>query len=300
MEYGAFRTLRSSPHILVVSSGKGGSGKTTLAMHLAVGLLKAGQKVGTLDLDGDQGGLTHYVENRRIWANWRSIELGHPLHRKIPPSNGMDRTEAEQLDAFEQAAAALEQCDLVVVDTPPCDGYLVRLAHMLADTVVTPLQDSFLDLCALGPTDPVTHGIIGTGSHAAMVELARRARGRVDPGFFDWVVLANRTVGESVIKNSLAEAGLRIGFRIVSGCSEHVAYRQLFPLGLTVFDSSDEAGLESHFGRDGIDPQREWRVLMDALRLPINERGLRRAAAQTEWVRRKDLSLPTDELLDER
>jgi chromosome partitioning protein len=301
MQYGALRPLRSSPHVLVVGSGKGGSGKTTLAMHLAVGLLKAGQKVGTLDIDEDQSGLTHYIKNRRIWTSWRHIDLELPLHRSVGSSDGGGQSEAEQLAAFEQAMGALEQCEFVVVDTPPSASYLVRLAHMLADTVITPLQDSFLDLCALGSADPVTREITGTGNYSTMVELARKTRGRVDRGFFDWIVIANRSFGAPLIKDGLAELGLRDGFRTLPGCSEHLAYRRLFPLGLTVFDSEDQTGIEPYCSCGGVDPQGEMRALMDGLRLPIDERGLRRAAARSEWLLRKELPLVTDDLFaDER
>jgi chromosome partitioning protein len=299
MEHGALRTLRSSPYILVVGSGKGGSGKTTLAMHLAVSLLKAGQKVGTLDLDGEQGGLTRYVENRRIWTSWRHIELELPLHRQVVPPGGADQSEAEQLAAFEQASAALEQCDFLVIDTPPCDSYLVRLAHMMADTVITPLQDSFLDLCALAPTDPVTHEVIGRGHYTAMVELARKARGRLDHGYFDWVVLANRSIGEPLIKDSLAAFSSRVGFRVVPGCSEDPGFRRLFAFGLTVFDSPDQADVKAYLGSGDADRLGEMRVLMDALRLPVSERGLRRAAARSEWLRRKQSPLMVDDILAE-
>jgi chromosome partitioning protein len=298
MQYGALRTLRSSPYILVVGSGKGGSGKTTLAMHLAVGLLKAGQKVGTVDLDSDQGGLTLYMENRRIWANWRRIELDVPLHRRVAsPDGGADQSEPDELAAFEQAMVALERCDFVVIDTPPRDGYLVRLAHMLADTIVAPLRDSFLDLCVLGSTDPVTHEIRRTGCYARMIELARKMRGEVDPGYVDWIALPNRATGAPLIRDSLGELGLRMGFRTVPGCSEDVTYRRLFPLGLTVLDSPDVINVSAQ--GPSYDAEAEMRSLINSLRLPINERGLRRAAARSEWLMRKELPLAVDELLVE-
>ena len=62
MPHTALRALRSAPYVIVVGNEKGGSGKTTLAMHVAIALLKAGQSVGIVDLDSNQHGLTRYVE----------------------------------------------------------------------------------------------------------------------------------------------------------------------------------------------------------------------------------------------
>ena len=49
---------QKAPHVIVVGNEKGGSGKTTIAMHVAVALLKDGQRVGTVDLDSNQKSLT--------------------------------------------------------------------------------------------------------------------------------------------------------------------------------------------------------------------------------------------------
>src|SRR6516162_11714774 len=88
-----------SPYVIVIGNEKGGSGKTTLAMHLAVALLKEGQRVGTIDLDSNQRGLTRYIENRRIWANHRRIELELPLHHLVLRAEGgkLRDNEAEEL-----------------------------------------------------------------------------------------------------------------------------------------------------------------------------------------------------------
>src|SRR6266567_1006192 len=60
--------LPTSPHVIVVGNEKGGSGKTTVAMHIAIALMKAGQRVATIDLDSRQKSLTHYIANRGAWA----------------------------------------------------------------------------------------------------------------------------------------------------------------------------------------------------------------------------------------
>ena len=58
----------ASAHVIVIGNEKGGTGKSTVSMHLAIALLNMGQRVATIDLDSRQKSLTHYVENRRAWA----------------------------------------------------------------------------------------------------------------------------------------------------------------------------------------------------------------------------------------
>lgn len=301
MLYGALRAARSAPYVIVVGNGKGGSGKTTLAMHVAIGLLKAGQRVGTLDLDADQRSLTCYVENRHIWANHLRIELEVPQHRHIAAACGLraDENEAEELGWLQEAIGGFESCcDFLVIDTPSHDSYLMRVAHLAADTIVTPLQDSFLDLCALGLVDPVTHEITQTGHYAAMVCAARKRRRQLDPGFIDWIVVRNRACETSLVKHDLYELGLRVGFRDAEGCAERAVYRQLFPLGLTAFDAGGDLTAEVCLNEDAhLAAQREMQALLDRLQLPVSERGLRRAAARSEWLMRKEAPLAVDDIL---
>src|SRR5438552_13365682 len=58
----------ASAHVIVLGNEKGGAGKSTTAMHIAVALMSLGQRVATIDLDSRQKSLTHYIENRRHWA----------------------------------------------------------------------------------------------------------------------------------------------------------------------------------------------------------------------------------------
>jgi chromosome partitioning protein len=288
--------------VIVVGNEKGGSGKTTLAMHVAIGLLKAGQRVGTLDLDTDQRSLTCYLENRRVWANHRRIDLELPLHRSISPAQGIraDDNEARELASLQEAIAAFEAtCDFLVIDTPSHDGYLMRLAHLVADTVLTPLQDSFLDLCPLGLVDPLTHEITRTGHYAAAVCAARKRRRQLDPGFCDWIVIRNRACEGSLVAASLAELGLQIGFRDAEGCAERAVYRQFFPLGLSAFDTLDERTLGVAPTQSHAAAQSEVRALLDRLQLPMGERGLRRAAARSEWLARRQAPLALDDIFED-
>lgn len=300
MEYGALRILRSAPHVIVVGNGKGGTDKTTLAMHVAVGLLNAGQKVGTLDLDPDQRCLTCYFDNRRIWANHGKIDLAMPLHRHVACAEGtrLEENEARDLESLEAAIAAIASaCDFLVVDTPSQDTYLARVVHLVADSIVTPLQDSFLDLLSLGVLDPITHEIVRTSHYAASVCAARKARRQFMSDFSDWVVIRRRSGDSSLIAQSLAEIGQRIGFRPVEGLSERAIYRQLFSYGLTVFDPLPQMAQEESCITSHLAARSEIETLIRNLRLPLNERGLRRAAARSEWFAQKELPLRLDEVV---
>src|ERR1700731_1473939 len=125
------------PHIIVVGNEKGGSGKTTLAMHIAVALMKSGQRLATIDLDSRQRTLTHYIENRPAWARRCHVNLELPTHFTIGYAEGagVDENEAAEFADFDKAVAAIEhRHDFVVIDTPPHDSYLMRLPHSGPDT----------------------------------------------------------------------------------------------------------------------------------------------------------------------
>src|SRR5271169_1661325 len=147
---------RQSAQVVVLGNEKGGSGKSTTALHIAVALLKAGQRVATIDLDSRQKSFTHYIENRRDWAERARVKLELPTHYCIAraESNSLQANEAEEFTTFSKAVSAIEHShDVVVIDTPGSDTYLMRLAHSMADTLVTPLNDSFVDFDVLASLD---------------------------------------------------------------------------------------------------------------------------------------------------
>ena len=295
--------LRPPPHVVVVGNEKGGSGKTTIAMHVAVALLKAGQRVATIDLDGRQRTLTHYVENRRGWARRRQADLELPTHFCIARVEGpiVHENEAAEFSDFQRAVAAVQdRHDFVVIDTPPHDSYLMRLAHSITDTLVTPLNDSFLDLDVLATLDPVTLTVTGVSHYGELVRDMRRHRRPVDGALIDWVVVRNRISPQrsptaEVLSGCLQELALNAGFRVAPGFHERPIYRDLFPRGLTALDElcatmpvidEEEA---SHLPARG-----EVQGLIEALKLPINDRGRRRAALRAEWFASHDSPLDTD------
>jgi chromosome partitioning protein len=296
-----------SAHVIVLGNEKGGSGKSTTAMHIAVSLLKAGQRVATIDLDSRQQTFTHYIENRRGCAKRTGVALELPQHYAIARGEGVRVDENEAVE-FANFAAAINEaehaCDFVVIDTPGNDTYLMRLAHSMADTLVTPLNDSFLDFDVLGTVDPASFEVTDVGHYAKMVRYARRQRRIVDGGLTDWIVVRNRLAllgsrNKKMVGEALDRLGLRLGFRPTEGFAERVVFREFFPLGLTALDNLDEATLGTRPNLSHLTARQEVRRLIEELKLPIDERGRRRAAARAEWVASQDRPLETDDLMAE-
>src|SRR6185369_9105025 len=192
--------------------------------------------------------------------------------------------------------------DFVVIDTPGNDTYLMRLAHSMADTLVTPLNDSFLDFDVLGTVDAATLDVTGVGHYAQMVRYARRQRRIVDGGLTDWIVVRNRLAllgshNKKMVGECLDRLGLRLGFRPTEGFSERVVYREFFPLGLTALDDLDAGLLGSQPNLAHLTARQEVPRLIEQLKLPIAERGRRRAAARAEWLAALERPLDTDDVI---
>src|SRR5436190_21526288 len=240
-----------SAYVVVVGNEKGGSGKSTTAIHIAIALIKSGQRVATIDLDSRQKSLTHYIENRQAWSRLGKLDLDVPENYCVEPREGVRADDNERADftAFAETISTVEHShDFVVIDTPGNDSYLMRLAHAMADTLITPLNDSFLDFDVLGTVDAASLEVTGVGHYAQMVRYARRQRRIVDGGLTDWIVVRNRLAllgsrNKKMVGEALDRLGLRLGFRPTEGFAERVVFREFFPLGLTALDNLDEATL---------------------------------------------------------
>ena len=247
----AGQSKTGSAHVVVLGNEKGGSVKSTTALHVAVALLKAGQRVATIDLDSRQQSFTRYIDNRRTWAQRTGIELELPQHCCVALGNTMQigDNEMSEFAQFSAAVSAVEKSyDFIVIDTPGTDSYLMRLAHSMADTLVTPINDSFLDFDVLGSVDPTTYSVIGESHYASMVKVARKQRRDLDGASTDWIVVRNRlsmigSRNKQLISEGLDQLSFRLGFRPVDGFAERVVYREFFPRGLTALDDLDEATL---------------------------------------------------------
>jgi len=253
--------------IIVVGNEKGGTGKSTVAMHLVVSLLQLGVSVGSIDLDARQATLTRYVENRR-----RRAASGRPLpmpeHEPVPPTSDPAADEARFLDVLARFSAAH---DVVVIDTPGSDHPLSRLGHSYADLLVTPLNDSFIDLDVLAKVDPDSMKITRPSHYSEMVWEARKIRAlRGQKDGAEWFVLRNRLSSldarnKREMERLLVDLSKRIGFRSVGGLCERVIYRELFLEGLTLLDLGEGSGVEMSMSH--VAARQELRRLVEALGL---------------------------------
>jgi chromosome partitioning protein len=266
-------------HVVVIGNEKGGSGKSTTALHIAVALLGDGARVATLDLDARQGTLTRYLENRVAYMRKMRAELPMPTHASLQPSMSghRDLDNSDEKLRFENALApALSSADFVIVDTPGSDTHLSQLAHTWADTLVTPLNDSFIDLDLLARVDPDTLKIVRPSIYAEAVWKQRQIRASQGGRPVDWVVLRNR-LSSLAARNKrdmgavLEALARRVGFRVAPGLSERVIYRELFLNGLTLLDLKRGAPSEKQgpsLTLSHVAARQEVRDLVAALNLP--------------------------------
>ncbi len=301
----ALSNQSGSAHVVVFGGEKGGSGKSTAAMHIAIALMQAGQRVATIDLDCRQQTFTRYINNRRAWARRTGLDLKIPAHARIKYGETMQIADNENCE-FQQlmdAVSAVEPgFDFIVIDTPGSDSYLMRLAHAMADTLVTPINDSFLDFDVLGTVDAATYSVTGASHYADMVRDTRRRRRRFDGATTDWIVVRNRlstiaSRNKQLVAEGLNALSFRLGFRPVDGLAEREVYREFFPRGLTALDNLDAAGTGAHPGPDQVTARKEVLSLLNLLKLPVDERGRRRAANRAEWFRQVDKPLEIHDIL---
>jgi chromosome partitioning protein len=297
----------NSAHVIVLGNEKGGSGKSTTAMHVAIALMQAGQRVATVDLDSRQATFTHYIGNRRDWAERARLKLDVPQHYCIARGSGLrlDEIEAQECSIFAEAVSTVENShDFVVIDTPGNDSYLMRLAHSMADTLITPLNDSFVDFDVFGTVDPTTFEVTGLSHYAEMVGEARRQRRLVDGGLIDWVVLRNRlsvlgSRNKRLVGEGIEVLSRQLGFRVVDGFAERLVYREFFPRGLTALDQLDKDTLGRRPRASHVTARDEVKALIEALKLPVDARGKRRAAARAEWIASSGKPLETHGIVAE-
>lgn len=262
-------------HVIVVGNEKGGAGKSTVAIHLAIALMRMGKAVGVIDLDVRQASLSRHLNNRRTWAEKRQAKLPVPVEARLPLSaeRSLDAAEAEEKAAFTAAITELKaSCDYIVIDAPGGDTHYARLAHAIADTLITPINDSFVDFALLAEVDPETFEVGRPSIYAEMVWESRKRKAMTDRRSMDWVVMRNRVSTLDAKNKRRVGKGLRalserIGFRLAPGFSERVIYRELFPMGLTLLDLT-ETGSAIPFSMSHVAARQELRELLIILKLP--------------------------------
>jgi len=234
------------PHVVVVGNYKGGSGKSTFAMHLIVALLKAGRRVASFDLDVKQQTLSRYIENRRDWAVQNDFSLELPVHASILDADGIGGGADSQIGLFSRHLATLgDEYDFIVIDTPGNESHVSLVAHGMADTLVTPINDSFVDLDVIVNIGASLDAAPTPSRYAQAVAAALDKRRAICGRPTEWFVFRNRlaTLGSRnhrQIALALDVIAREVGFHLAPGLSERVIFREFFPVGLTAFDQLDE------------------------------------------------------------
>jgi chromosome partitioning protein len=268
---------RQGAHVIVVGNEKGGSGKSTTAFHLAIYLSYQGYRVATIDADSRQQTFTHYVRNRRSWAKEKGISVPTPRHFHLPSAWGdsvKDNQKAE-FDVFRRSVSEVEDSvDFLVIDTPGFDTNLTRLAHCMADTLLTPVNDSLIDLNVLARISANGDGPVEASHYARLVQRARAERLAMDGKTIDWVLVRNRismlaSRNGKLVHTTMERIAARFGCRVADGIAERMIFRSLFPTGMTVFDPLDGDLLGGLSSVSHITARNEYRDLVAALQLPI-------------------------------
>lgn len=254
----------SQPHLIVFANEKGGTGKSTTAVHTAIALTVLGHRVGMIDLDPRQRTVTRYLENRAETARRRQIDLPAPDFAVL---------KGDSLEALDAEVAAISQDkDFLIVDTPGRDDVFARHMAARANTLVTPMNDSFVDFDLIGQVDAESFKVRRLSFYSELIFEARKTRAKADGVSIDWVVLRNRLQHHDArnkkrVGDALMELSRRVGFRVIPGLSERVIFRELFPSGLTLLD-------KGHLGELGIShiaARQELREMVSGLALPTRE-----------------------------
>ena len=263
-------------HVIVVGNEKGGSGKSTTAMHMAIGLLRSGYRVSTIDVDGRQGTLSRYVTNRELFNQKLNRDYPAPTHHKagghaVHGMNDAEMTaEIERLELLIECAAF--ESDIVIIDTPGAANRLSFTAHGYADTLITPMNDSFIDLDVIAHLDGQGINIKGPSHYAEAIWEAKKVKAQRDGGSIDWVVMRNRlstldAFNKREMEQALAELSRRLGFCMLPGFSERVIFRELFLVGLTIMDLKEAAG-GAPLSRSHLSARDEVTSVIEGLNIP--------------------------------
>lgn len=232
-------------HTIVLSNEKGGTGKSTISLHLAVKLLQEGFKVATIDLDGRQGTLSRYLQNRELFCLKNGYKLPSPQHFRFAPTEDYAHI-AEHAACIEmQINALLPLYDAVIIDTPGNKNYLFELGHKFADTLITPISDSLIDLNSISEIDFNTGKAGKPGCYAAYIWDVKKYLAAQGKNYLNWIVVGNkvnplRSRNKNVVFDYLQQLSKLYGFRVCEGFKDRVIYKELFLDGLTVLDMQDE------------------------------------------------------------
>jgi chromosome partitioning protein len=263
----------NKPHIFVVGNEKGGAGKTTCSMHLIVSLLDKGYKVASIDTDSRQASLSSYIKNRTEY-NARNPEqtVMSPLHFHIKESTKDEQSakNSEEEEKFTQILNDISsKVDYIVIDTPGSYSYLSRLSHSYADTVITPINDSFIDLDVIAKIDMDRLDYSKPSIYSQMLWEQKMVKVARDGGTINWVIMRNRLSNINAnnkrsVHDALEALSKKIAFKIAPGFSERVIFRELFLHGLTLIDLN-RANYNKNFNVSHVAARQELRDFIACL-----------------------------------
>ena len=251
--------------IVVIGNEKGGTGKSTLAMHLAVLWLRQGKKVVTMDLDGRQGTLSKYLENRKAFATRRQIDLPMPEHVR------MSNISNEVLFLRAQLDRLRNDFDVIILDTPGADTALSSEAIFQADLLVTPINDSLVDLDVLASIDPQNMTLRGPSHYTERLFSVSQKRNLMQKTPLRWYVVRNRmspfkNKNRQAIDALMPQLASKLKFTLLPNLTERIIFRELFLNGLTMLDLR-ENGLHYPLSMSHLAARQEVRAL--ACQLPL-------------------------------
>ena len=262
------------PYVIVLGNEKGGTGKSTVAMHISVYLLNDGFDVCTIDVDGRQGTLTQYFKNRSMTAqNFQAIKV--PKHVRIHKSDLRDKEAANEFERqeFNNAIKDHMECDFIVIDTPGNDTFLSQMAHSYANVLITPINESFIDLDVLVKISQGDLTEFCPSTYAETVWNCRKERAIKGKKTLDWIVIKNRLAtlynkNRGDVNTVLEALSKRIGFRLGTGFCERVVFKELFLSGLTLLDSVNS---EAQMTMSHVAARQELREVIKLLNIPFLE-----------------------------
>ena len=261
------------PYVFVVGNEKGGAGKTTCSIHLIVSLLDKGYNIASIDADSRQHSLTTYINNRK---NYNQNNLDHavsmPLHFHLQEEINDSIEEKNQLEKirFDHVfAQASDHADYIVIDTPGSYTNFSRIAHSHADKVITPINDSFIDLDVMAKITSDDLSISQPSIYSQMLWEQKIEKAARNNGSIEWFVVRNRlssldAQNKRNVLEALEKLSKRISFKIIPGFSERVIFRELFPVGLTLLDLN-KAKFNKAFSISHVAARQELRDFLSSL-----------------------------------
>jgi chromosome partitioning protein len=239
--------------IIVFGGIKGGTGKSTLAFHIATCAHMNNKKIVTIDCDFPQFSFSKYYENRKknksldeklIWQN----------HHKIT-----DLTKLPDM---------IEKDTVYLIDTPgKYDPHITKI-HGMADIIISPVNDSFLDIDTIMKLDQGKWAMPGY-YYETIMENKKYKKDSM------WIVVRNRSTHinskhKRTVEERLTELSKRINFTLMQGLRERTIFRELFNEGSTVLDVESKKMSLSHLAAK-MEVKLLWKTIADYEKTVFNK-----------------------------